>query len=266
MSCISSLYKSLLIYSLVILVGCAANKKDGLVPMMYDYEISEVKALIDANKNLQAIEELDMLIQVNPDSEKAYELRGLANQKLERYDSAAMDYEQALAINPKSEKSHYNLGMIYGFKLGEKRLALSHFDQFLSLAPYHEQSFHVAKLMKSMDQSESDILNQADDIQVWIDKAQQLEDTHQKKQVLEEAAQRMDDTPIFYYLLGNEYAQKNNKEARSKALTYYNKALEIRPTCASCMEGKAEILKAMGQKAQYKVTQRKAALFSPTGP
>src|ERR1043166_1800063 len=106
--------------------------KNALVPVAYQYELEDARRLIDHNKNSQAIEQLTLLIQISPKEPEAIFLRGLAYQKLERLEKAVSDYQAVLKLNPDHLKAHYNLGMIYAFKLNDRKLALDHFDRFLT--------------------------------------------------------------------------------------------------------------------------------------
>ena len=54
--------------------------------------------------------------------------------KAKHWELARDAYESAIELNPKCEKSHSNLSMVYN-RLGEKSLALSHAEECISLKP-----------------------------------------------------------------------------------------------------------------------------------
>lgn len=243
------------------MIGCAA-KKNNLMPMMYDYELSEIKTLIQNDKNLQALDELNMLIQMSPSNADALLMRGVVYQKLERYNDAVKDYQKVATLKPTEGKAYYNLGMIYAYKLNEKKLALKHFDQFLSIDPENEASFDVAKVMMNLDQSDSTVVAQSVEMQQVITKAEQSKNVNQKRVVLNDGLRQYPNSPIFYLLLGNTYADERSKESFDTARDYYEKSLEQRITCAQCQRKYGDLLRDKNPKESM-IRLKKAKLFEP---
>lgn len=78
----------------------------------YKYYIDEGIVDIQNGKYQKAIENIDKSIELNNNWEISYFYRGVANQALENYDEAMLDYTKALQINPKMVDAYYNKAYI----------------------------------------------------------------------------------------------------------------------------------------------------------
>lgn len=210
--------------------GCAFSQRRAFNPS-YDDDLHSAKQMIRNGQRRQAIDELTMLIEMNPKDTAARFLRGVAYQGLEEYSLAIADYEKVLKTNSRHEKAHYNLGMIYAFKLNDPKGALNHFDQFLSLEPNHPESYPVAKIMCSLDQPSS-----------------QSEGNPEQ------------DSPLPSYLLAKDLDQAGKDE---EAIRSYRKAIEIRPTCIPCRTSLGELLIRKKKNKEGEIQLMKAKLFGP---
>ncbi len=245
------------------LLACAPPK-NSLVAVAYDYEIQQAKRLIDLNRNVEAMDDLNMLIQLDSRNKDALFLRGLAYQKLNQFEAAVADYKKVVEIVPSMEKAHYNLAMIYTYKLNQPSYALKHFDEFLTTSPNSEAAFEVAKIMSYLDSAESkgDLFLQA---QIFVQAAQIKTSLKDREEILNEGVKKLPESPILYFVLAELYAIKANKNQNlyEKALHHYRVALEKRPTCAPCHLGLGKLLIARKQHGKASIHLRKAQLFDP---
>jgi LysM repeat protein len=67
--------------------------------------------------------------------------------------AAVADYEEALAADPKLAGAHYELGLIYGDKLGDPIGSIFHFRRFLELAPDSDKADQVKALIDKQSQA-----------------------------------------------------------------------------------------------------------------
>lgn len=245
--------------------GCAA-KTNVLAPIAYQQEVDEVEKLLNRGNMLQAVDELSVLIQINPKASRAIFLRGVAYQGLERFDRAVEDFQSVLKLEPKSEKSHYNLGMIYAYKLNEPKLALKHFDQFLTLSPQHAKAFSVAKTMASLDGPDRLLMSPGTKVERVLDEVRNTTSIGAKRSLLENAIKEYPNSPIFPYLLGRTYDSQDKQASDdwAKAKSCYEKTLAIRPTCAPCQKALGALLVRQGQLQEGQLHLRKASLFDPS--
>jgi tetratricopeptide (TPR) repeat protein len=84
-----------------------------------------------AEKYEQALEEFSQALKDKPYNEaRLYYLRGLTYSQLEEYDTALIDLNRAIKLNPKYMEAYYERGMAH-FHLGNYGLASEDFDQAL---------------------------------------------------------------------------------------------------------------------------------------
>ena len=67
---------------------------------------------IHTGKYTEAIQNIDKSIELKNDWEISYFYRAVANQALENFDDAMIDYTKALQINPKMTDAYYNKAQI----------------------------------------------------------------------------------------------------------------------------------------------------------
>ena len=91
-------------------------------------------ALSDQGKLDQAVQHYQRAIQLNPDFAKAHMNFGNALAKLGKRDEAIQQFERALQINPDYVKAHINLGNVLSAQ-GKLDEAIQHYQQALQLNP-----------------------------------------------------------------------------------------------------------------------------------
>lgn len=222
----------LLAVAVLILAGCATAGKNRFKDL-FDDELAQNRQSIKFGSVPKAIEELGMLLEMDPKNTEARFLRALAYQKMEHFDRAVSDYNELLKHNENNSKAHYNLAMIYAFKTRDTRAALSHFDKFISLEPDHPRTFTAAKIMLSLD------------------KAAPLNPDNVKDLIQGVLADR----ELSRIATGD--ANQNG------AIKKLEKTVELKPTCAKCHRVLADILKNSGRKEEAEIHLVKAKLFDP---
>ncbi len=79
-----------------------------------------------------AIDDYDIVINLNPEFARAYKNRGVAYYYLGDYEAAIADYEQAIELDPIDGGTYYNRGLAY-FAAGSLPLALADYDHVIAL-------------------------------------------------------------------------------------------------------------------------------------
>lgn len=254
---ITKMIAPLLLGSFLLGSGCAANRMMALNRAFGD-EVEEGKRLIRTGHYSQAIDDLSMLLEMDPKNKEARISRAVAYQQLEEFPLAIRDYEEVLKENPGSSRAHYNLGMIYAFKLNEPRRALEHFNLFLSADPKHSKAFNAAKIMCSIDWTDSENRR----LQEIVGHAMETADPDRRRKELSEAAKEDPHSPLPYYLIGKSHEYQGEER---EAIRSYEKALEIRPTCAPCHEALGKLLvRRKKNSSEGRIHLLKADLLNPT--
>jgi tetratricopeptide (TPR) repeat protein len=93
------------------------------------------------NKFPEALDQANLALQINPQCERAYNVRGGSYFGLAEYDRAVADYKHALEIDPQYAGAYYNRGCVY-LKTGKYERAISDFDQALKIKPKYVSAFH----------------------------------------------------------------------------------------------------------------------------
>lgn len=246
----------ILLLLVLTLASCATTSARGW-KRNSQIQLEESERMIQTGQRRLAVDELSMLIEIDPQNEQARLLRGIAYQGLEEYQLAIQDYEAVLKKNPAAEKAHYNLGMIYAFKINEVSKALDHFDQFLSLQPDHSKAYAVAKIMRSIEDQGIEPLPDG------FDQILEISDLTERRQQLQEAASRFPSSPLPHYFIGKSYEQEGDL---AKAIESYETALKIRPTSGAAHRSLANLLLKKGRKGESKIHQTKASLFESSDP
>ncbi|MDO8461372.1 MAG: tetratricopeptide repeat protein, partial [Deltaproteobacteria bacterium] len=190
--------------------GCASMWRSGPLQAAFDDEAGETKQLIRLGHYQQAIDQLNQILEMDPENEQARFLRGLAYQNMEDFPSAIRDYEAILKKNPKSAKANYNLGMIFAHKLEDLDRAIAYFDRFLSLDPDHTQARSVAATMRAMDeQRQSEKIAEAQ-LQVQLNELIATENSNERREKLIPLIRLYPELSILYYMAGKTYEGEGN--------------------------------------------------------
>lgn len=95
----------------------------------------------EAGQNLGAIVDLDHAIRLAPNSVEAYVSRGLARDKIGRYEEAIADYGKALQLDPNQARIYNNRGTARA-RLEDYSGAIADFNKVLQLDPNHQFAHH----------------------------------------------------------------------------------------------------------------------------
>ncbi|MBI1908568.1 MAG: tetratricopeptide repeat protein [Deltaproteobacteria bacterium] len=252
------------VFGLITLAGltaCAISSRPAFFSRAYSDDLEEAERLIQAGNYRQAVDEISTLLEMDPKNEQALLARARAYQKLEKPDLAIQDYEAVLKRNPAAQKAHYNLGMIYAFRLNEPSSAIRHLDQFLSLAPQHEEAFSVAKIICSLDSAKNYF--EDSEIQMAVTEGLQIEEIAERRRHFTALLKDYPEASILYYMIGQTFEIEGNE---SEAVRYYQSALEIQPTCAPCHRSLGNLFVKKRDGKAGEIHLLKAKLYDPNGP
>lgn len=245
----------------VLSTSCVSMRGVNPVNRAFGEEVGEGVKLVQTGHYRQAIDELTMLLAMDPKNEEARITRAMAYQALEEFPLAIEDYEILLKQNPNSAKAHYNLGMIYAFKLNEPKRASEHFDRFLSIELNHPKAFSAAKIMSAIDESEREAGPSHPDLPPALEEVKGIPNLEERKERILDLARQNPGSPLPYYFLGKTYEYEGEEE---EAIRSYRKALAIRPTSAPCHQVLGRLLLKKKKTAKEgSIHIEKAKLFDP---
>ena len=168
------------------------------------YDISGV-----ANARLKrfdaALENYSKAIKINPKSADIYNNRGIALDQTGQLDEAIESYEQALTINPDYAEAHSNMGLALMVK-GDLESAMVKFRQAVEINPTDANTYHnIGLTLNDMGANEAAITN------------------------FKQAIEINPDFSEAYYSMANSFKAQGNFEV---AILNYKNALKIKPDFA----------------------------------
>lgn len=260
--------KSVAIIILAVLLTSCATTGSKKFRGMFREDIAQSRESVMVGGSTQTINDLSMILEMDPKNAEARFLRAVAYQKTGEFEKAAGDYGAIIARDPDNAKAHFNLGMIYAYKLRDVAAALRHLDAFITLNGDDPRSVQAAKLMLSLDAQAAaepsgvngmirDVLAQRGAI-----RAESKEESSSRIKALKGYVRTSPDSPKLYFALGKSY---ENAERLSDAVRSYEKALEISPTYALCHHHLGKLLQRAGRTEDARIHAFKASLFSRAG-
>jgi tetratricopeptide (TPR) repeat protein len=250
---------AILFVFLLLTTGCASIKPPFYGQAFQD-ELQASEKLVRAEHFRQAIDELTMLLEMDPKNERARFLRALVYQKSDDFLLATQDYQAVIKNNSQAIKAYYNLGMIFTFKINEPRKGLESFDHFLTLAPHHPESFSVAKIMVSLDKAGGELAYEDPYFQGLLGRAMKTSDLSERRKLLSEGSRLKPTSPICDYLAGQSYEMEGKDK---EAIRHYQTALAKRPTCANCHRSLSKLLIKQKKNQAGEIHLLKSRLFEP---
>lgn len=244
-----------------ILISCASPGKHMRGQYMFQNEVAELRESVKKGSPSSAVQNLSMLLEMDPKNKDARFLRALSYQKLGQYERAIEDYETIISRNDTDPKVHYNLGMIYAFKVDNKKRSLEYFDRFLSLSPDNKKAFDVAKLMCSLDRGSEDLSRTKTLFASWSrKKAEEERNEKARKNLLMGAIELEPSNRDAYFNMAREFEEKGDTAG---AVKFYKEALLASPTFSEAHYRIGQLLILHGRKEEGRIHLLKASLFSP---
>jgi tetratricopeptide (TPR) repeat protein len=93
------------------------------------------------NNFQEALAQANLALKINPEYERAYNVRGSSYFALAKDDQALADFNRALEIEPKYEGAYYNRGCVY-LRRKQYEGAISDLDRALKIKPIFASAFH----------------------------------------------------------------------------------------------------------------------------
>ncbi|MFN6528088.1 CHAT domain-containing protein [Nostoc sp. ChiSLP03a] len=90
----------------------------------------------------EAVASYDQALKINPNNDKTWYIRGIALRNLKRYEEAIESYHQALKINPNNDEAWYIRGIALGI-LKRYEEAIESYNQALKINPNNDKAWYI---------------------------------------------------------------------------------------------------------------------------
>ncbi len=145
--------------------------------LTFSLQFLEGVELLEAGKNLEALESLDATLVENESNSDAWICRGISLSRLGRYEEAITNFDRAISINPGDHRIWNDRG-IFLRNLGRYEEAIVSYDQAISIKPDKDEAWHNkgfayfkwGKYVESIDCYNQAISIDADLYDSWHDK------------------------------------------------------------------------------------------------
>jgi len=181
--------------------------------------ISRSVSLMSKKKYMDALYELERLLERNPQNNFAWVAKGFAYYEMEQYEEALKCYEQALEINDNDALAFSQKGNTL-FKLGRIEEAISSYDQAIEINPNYVEAWNDKGI-------------------AWLT----LGNVEKAIESYNRATKINPDYAEAWYNKGNALFQSR---AFEKAIENYSRATEINPNHASAWLGQGRALSMSG--------------------
>jgi Flp pilus assembly protein TadD len=259
--------RTVLSISLILLFVSCATTGGKKFRGMFKEDIAQNRESVMVGGSKQAVNDLSMILEMDPKNDEARFLRAVAYQKMGEHPKAVEDYSAILKRNPGHSKAHFNLGMIYAYKMNDPSAALKHLDRFISIAPDDPRAGQAAKIMLSLDihaaSAPSNINGMIEEVlaQRGAIRAESKQGSETRIRTLKNYIRAAPDSPQLHFALGKSY---ENDGKYSEAIRSYEKALELSPTYAICHSHLGKLLAKLGKNDEAEIHAVKASLFRKT--
>jgi tetratricopeptide (TPR) repeat protein/S1-C subfamily serine protease len=204
-------------------------------PEAYTY-YNRGRAKSDLGNNQEAILDYDRAIALNPKFVEAYNNRGATKSVSGNKQAAIIDFDRAIAINPKHAEAYYNRGKAKS-DLGNKQEAILDYDRAIVLNPKFAEAYNNRGTAKS------DLGNKQAAI-IDFEKAIAINPNHAEA----------------YYNLGTIKFDSGNKQA---AIIDFDKAISINPKYTEAYNNRGSAQSDLGNKQAAIIDFDKAISINP---
>ena len=234
--------------------------------------IQSVVEMLQTGQLEQAEATANMLLNSYPDAFIFYNILGVAQEGLKKFEDAATTYQKALRLDPSIAEVHFNLGSIYGH-MGCTEDAIACYRKALSLKPNLDAAwFNLGFALQEQGQytEAADCYRKAIAIQPGFFEAYgNLGVVLQKQGKLEDAVEnylkalQINPDPLGHFNLGTALRDQGKHEEAAQS---YLRALEMNPNYADAHNNLGEIFRDQGNMDAAIKSYQTALTINPDHP
>jgi predicted O-linked N-acetylglucosamine transferase (SPINDLY family) len=218
----------------------------------------------------EAVRQIDAALKINPKIAGAYQTRGVALQKLRRFDEAVASYDEAISLAPDDASSFYNRGNAFQ-ELKRFDDAVASYDQAITLKPDHAGAFYNrGNALQELNRIDEALASYNQAITLKLDHANAFSNRGvalQKLKRYDEAvasydqaiALAADDASSFY----NRGAALQELKRFEEAVASYDRAITLKPGYASTFFNRGNALHSLNRFDEALASYDHAIAFKP---
>ena len=214
------------------------------------HQIKILINLYEENKLECLLEEISTLLKKFPQSYALYNIAGVTNQNLSRFNEAIFLLQNAIKINPDLPDAYYNIAVAFSEK-GAQKEAIENYKKAIEILPTHVDAlFNLANGLRDQKQYKAAlsfyrkvIALDPEDTDALVNIAEvynKINDLLSAEKYYQEALKLNPNNAGLYYNLGNI---KKATMSFETAIEYYNKSLILRPNCELTLNNLGNIYK-----------------------
>ncbi len=240
----------------------------------FDYAHNNLGNLLSRRGDIEgAVKHFSEAIRLNPGYKEAYNNLAVALVRLGRSDDAINHYRTALIIDPEYKEAHNNLALEY-LKSGRASDAVKHFLEAVRIDPRFAEAYNnlgsvmqqSGDLRKAVELYKKALIINPDlqVVQKNLDRA--IAAQAEKEKTISNLLKQLKENPGDHMLClkaGNFYKEKMEL---GRALTYYKKALIIKPDFIEAKNGRAIVYAMQGEYEKALVLLKEVISIQPDEP
>ena len=215
------------------LIGFIENEKNYETADTHFYQ---GKAKDSSGKYKEAIEDYDKAIELYPQSDAAYNNRGLSKHYLGKFKEAIKDYNKAIELNPKSDATYYNRGNAQ-YSLGENEESIKDYNKAIELNPKFDAAYYNLGVVKSS--------------------------LGEHEEAIKDYSKAIEINPQYVKAYNNRGNAKSSLGEDEDAIKDYNKAIEIDPQHAKAYYNRGSAKSSLGEHKEEIKDYDKAIKLNP---
>jgi tetratricopeptide (TPR) repeat protein len=189
-----------------------------------------------------AVRHIDAALKINPNFAEAFNSRGNALKKMQRWDEALASYDQAIALNPGYAGAFNNRGTAL-HKLKRIDEALGSFDQAIALNPDYAVAFNnrgnalkeIGRLDEALASYDQAIALKPDYADAFKNRGTLLQELWRLDEALVSYDQAIALKPDYAEVFNNRGSALHHLKRLDEALTSYDRAIALKPDFANAI-------------------------------
>ena len=204
---------------------------------------------------------------------QAYYDRGEAKVKLDLFEEALSDYNEAIRLKPDFTEAYYYRGVVK-FTLGQHKKAISDFDEVIRLNPDDANAYHIRRAIKNnlglhkevvSDFDEFIRLN-PDDAEAYNNRGEAKEKLGQYKEAINDYGEAIRLKPDYVDAYNNRGNAKYELEQYEEAISDYDKSIHLDPDYAVAYYNLGLVKRDLGRHEEAISDFNEAARLDPNDP
>jgi tetratricopeptide (TPR) repeat protein len=199
------------------------------------WQLLEGSKLLEAERNLEALELFDAVLAEDESNFDAWYHRGNSLYNLERYEEAITSCDQMISIKPDRDEAWYNRGISLD-KLGRYEEAIASYDRSISINPDDHQAWHnrgvslddLGRYEEAITSYDQSISIKPDDHQTWYNRGNSLYELGRYEEAIASCDRSISIKPDLHQAIHNKGCAYFTWGKYIESIDCYNQAIAIK--------------------------------------